>query len=555
MIRLKKWVEASIYSPEAGYIAVLSSDMDSKKKTEIKLKQAIARSEEANRAKSEFLANMSHEIRTPLNGIVGMIDLTALEPLTEEQQDNLQTAKVCVSSLIGIINDILDFAKMEAGKLMINPMSFNLMDLIESTVKTHKKHALEKGLDLSVDYHSIISNFVIGDSMRLKQIINNLLSNAIKFTNTGSVKITVSQESAPEKADEIIQKISIADTGIGIDVKDYSMLFKSFTQIDGSYTREYGGTGLGLVITKQLLEMMGGGVTFSSQLGVGSTFSVFLPMLATKKSGQSARDFQEDAHFSGQQILLVEDDRVNQIVVTKMLKSMGAVIDVAGNGVAGLDAASQNKYDLILMDIQMPKMDGLEATRIIRGRQKNNRSDGNMYQQENHLNQKTPIIALTAFALKGDEASFKASGMDDYLSKPVDRFEMQRLLKKYLSNKQQSKNHSVPLATSNTDVQMRLVPEAVLTKPPKPNGQDQDAVKQKIDQLHQLLDQENLVLMEVIAHQLKGIFERMNAEELKNLVFKMELAIRKSRIVAVSEYLEQIAAIWLTMNAGAAREN
>ena len=555
MIRLKKWVEASIYSPEAGYIAVLSSDIDSKKKTEIKLKQAIARSEEANRAKSEFLANMSHEIRTPLNGIVGMIDLTALEPLTEEQQDNLRTAKVCVSSLIGIINDILDFAKMEAGKLMINPMSFNLMDLIESTVKAHKKHALEKGLDLSVDYRSIISNFVIGDSMRLKQIINNLLSNAIKFTNTGSVKIIVSQEPVPEKNYEIIQKIAITDTGIGIDVKDYSMLFKSFTQIDGSYTREYGGTGLGLVITKQLLEMMGGGVTFSSQLGVGSTFSVFLPMLVTKKPGQTAMDTRDDSSFSECQILLVEDDPVNQIVVAKLLKSMGAVVDVAENGVAGIDAATQKKYDLILMDIQMPKMDGLEASRIIRGGQHYNPSDGYLYKQENHLNQKTPIIALTAFALKGDEASFKASGMDGYLSKPVDRFEMQSLLKKYLDNKQQAKNQFVPLATNRFDVHVQLMSEAALIKPPKPNGQDPNAVTQKIDQLQQLLDQENLELMEVIAHQLKGIFEGMNAEELKNLVFKMELAIRKSRIEAVSEYLEQIAAIWYAQKAGAAREN
>ncbi|WP_303867540.1 response regulator [Acetobacterium wieringae] len=296
-------------------------------------------------------------------------------------------------------------------------------------------------------------------------------------------------------------------------------------------------------------------MTFSSQLGVGSTFSVFLPMIVTKKPGQSARNPQEDTSFSGQQILLVEDDRVNQIVVTKMLKSMGAVVDVAGNGVAGIDAVSKKKYDLILMDIQMPKMDGLEATRIIRGGQQNNPSDENLYRPENQLNRKTPIIALTAFALKGDEASFKASGMDGYLSKPVDRIQMQSLLKKYLDTKQQSKDQSVPLVTSSFDVQMRLMQEDALMEPPKSTVQEREAVTQRIDQLHQLLDQKNLELMEVIAHQLKGIFERMNADELKNLVFKMELEIRKSRIGTVSEYLEQIAAIWFEMNAGAAGEN
>ena len=553
MVRLKKWVEGSIYSPEAGYIAVLSSDIDSKKKTELELKQAIERSEEANRAKSEFLANMSHEIRTPLNGIVGMIDLTELEPLTPEQQDNLRTAKGCVTSLIGIINDILDFAKIEAGKLMINPSSFNLIDAVESTIRTHKKHALEKCLEMTVSYDHIISNFVISDSMRLKQIINNLISNAIKFTNQGSVKIAVSQELLPGKEDEVIVKIAISDTGIGIDEKNYAMLFKSFTQIDGSYTREYGGTGLGLVITRQLLEMMGGSVTFSSQLGVGSTFTIFIPMLFTKKSGETAVDSGEEISFIGSWVLLVEDDRVNQIVIAKMLESLGATVDVAANGAEGVQAAAQKVYDVILMDVQMPVMDGIQATRMIRGWTQSPAPTVNV--KVSGLNQKTPIIALTAFALKGDEAIFKASGMDGYLSKPLDRYQMQMLLKEYLGNHENTEVTQMEALISSFYEKDQDLMRSGLTAENTIDEQQKVTVNQKIESLNQLLDQGNLMLMEVIAHQLKGVFEQMNAVELKNLVFKMELEIRKDRVEKVAGYLKRITEIWLLMKADNEWEN
>lgn len=548
MRRLNRWVEVSIYSPEKGYIAILASDINLKKKTELKLILAIERSEEANRAKSEFLANMSHEIRTPLNGIVGMIDLTALEPLSEEQKDNLKTAKGCVQSLISIINDILDFAKIEAGKLMINPMSFNLMDLIETTIKTHKKHAIEKCLEISVDYKNLVSLYVIGDSMRLKQILNNLISNAIKFTNEGSIKVFISQELIQDKTDEVIQEISIMDTGIGIDPENYSMLFKSFTQIDGSYTREYGGTGLGLVITKQLVEMMGGSVTFTSQLGVGSTFTIRLPMVITKKPGDTAKNTIPDVSFSGSRVLLVEDDRVNQIVICKMLESFGADVDVAANGVEGVKTASQKKYDIILMDVQMPVMDGIKATQIIRGLEEQTERYFEHDEIQNSKNLNTPIIALTAFALKGDEAIFKASGMDGYLSKPLDRYQMQILLKEYLNNQDKSKTEKLEEIIKGLQKKAIGRPESDESTSLTVDNTEKQEVDQKIKNLKTIMNQGNYMLMEVIAHQLKGIFERMNAEELKNLVFKMELEIRKDRIESVSDYLERIEQIWLMMN-------
>jgi PAS domain S-box-containing protein len=545
LVKLKRWVEVSIYSPEKGYIAVLAADIDSKKNTEIKLKAAMERSEEANRAKSEFLANMSHEIRTPLNGIVGMIDLTALEPLSDEQRDNLRTAKGCVQSLINIINDILDFAKIEAGKLMINPMSFNLLELIDLTIKTHKKHAIEKCLDLSVEYGTIQSAYVIGDSMRLKQILNNLISNAIKFTNSGSVKVRVNQMILDEK-NEVIQEISITDTGIGIDPDHYPMLFKSFTQIDGSYTREYGGTGLGLVITKQLVEMMGGEVKFSSQLGTGSTFTIQIPMVVTKNAGETAANIQSDVNFSGSRVLLVEDDRVNQIVIQKMLESLGAEVDLAVNGVEGVRMASLIEYNVILMDIQMPIMDGIQATQIIRGIEPKTKRHLGLEDIDVSKNSLTPIIALTAFALQGDEAIFKASGMDGYLSKPLDRYQMQVLLKDYLSNLDSTKINSLESIIKGFNHHSEQISDSSsnLTFHKK----ELKEIDQMIENLKNIMDEGNFIMMEVIAHQLKGHFEKISAEELKNLVFKMELELRKDRIENVAELLDRIEQIWMIMN-------
>lgn len=331
------------------------------------------------------------------------------------------------------------------------------------------------------------------------------------------------------------------------------MLFKSFTQIDGSYTREYGGTGLGLVITRQLLEMMGGSVTFSSQLGVGSTFTIFIPMLFTKKSGETAVDSGEEISFIGSWVLLVEDDRVNQIVIAKMLESLGATVDVAANGAEGVQAAAQKVYDVILMDVQMPVMDGIQATRMIRGWTQSSAPTVNV--KVSGLNQKTPIIALTAFALKGDEAIFKASGMDGYLSKPLDRYQMQMLLKEYLGNHENTEVTQMEALISSFYEKDQDLMRSGLTAENTIDEQQKVTVNQKIESLNQLLDQGNLMLMEVIAHQLKGVFEQMNAVELKNLVFKMELEIRKDRVEKVAGYLKRITEIWLLMKADNEWEN
>jgi len=508
------WIQISIYSPEKDCLAMIISDIDYKKKSEIEILKEKEKSEEANRVKSEFLANMSHEIRTPLNGIVGMIDLTMLDDLNEEQLDNLTTAKECVSSLIDIINDVLDFSKIEAGKLTTESKPFNLIECIETTIRTHFTHVNEKNLELITDFSQIKEPNLMGDAKRVKQILNNLISNGIKFTERGAIRIRITQAIDSENEDLIKTEFSVTDTGIGIPETKKSMLFNSFTQIDGSYTRQYGGTGLGLVISKQLIEMMGGNIGFTSIEGIGSTFHFTLPMRIAPLTGNlDSLENNEDKIKIDKLILLVEDDRVNQIVMTKMLALEGATIVVANNGLEAIEKSDEMKYDLILMDIQMPEMDGIEATRYIR-----NKSMQNM---------NTPIIALTAFALKGDEEIFRASGMDDYISKPVDRVVLKEKILQHLSMDIEIQKH---IQRKNSEAE-HIEPETI------------QYILAKVETLKSELAHENFIVMEIIAHQLKTKFEELNAEELKNIAFKIELETRKEHTEIILELTERLERI------------
>lgn len=524
---INKWVEVSIYSPEEDYIAMLISDVDYKKRSEIEMRLASEESHEANRAKSEFLANMSHEIRTPLNGIVGMIDLTMMDALNFEQKDNLLTAKECVSSLIDIINDVLEFSKLEAGKLRLEPEAFEVRALLESTVKGHYAHAQQKGLELQLVYETLIENKLVGDAKRIKQITNNFISNAIKFTNEGIVKVIVSQKNL-HQADGVQLEISIVDTGIGIANEKKSFLFKSFTQVDGSYTRQYGGTGLGLVISKQFIDMMNGVIEVESVFGEGSNFTFKLPLrISHTTEYQNPEVDMIFTHYKNKHILLVEDDRVNQIVIGKMLELSGIIVDVAKNGLEAIEKNEIMKYDMILMDIQMPILDGLQATQKIR--------------KESLRHSKTPIVALTAFALKGDEEIFRASGMDDYISKPVNRQQLMTLLSRYLD---------APLTRSKTDIaysQTESEDNELLRRVTQKsqevtmiNEEKLYELSARMQKIKSILLEENSAMLEVVAHQLKVQFEELNAEELKNLAFKMELEIRKGRLENVNVLLDRI---------------
>ncbi|MFN3690165.1 MAG: ATP-binding protein, partial [Fimbriimonadales bacterium] len=350
----------------------------------VEANEMAVRAEAASRAKSEFLANMSHEIRTPMNGVLGMVQLLEDTPLTQEQQELLRTLKNSAHYLLGLLNDILDLSKIEAGKMTLEQIPVDLHALAQEMSALFGGRASEKGLLLEVRVDPNTPQWVLGDPVRLRQIVANFLSNAIKFTHEGSVSLILLP--SPTYAQGVW--IGVQDTGIGIPKEKQESLFEAFTQADSSTTRKYGGTGLGLTISKKLAEMMGGRIGVESELGVGSLFFVDLPLPAAQPPQQQSDALPSQpapAAFPGKRILLVEDNEVNRKVATRLLGKMQVEIDVAVNGLEAVQKATENNYDLILMDCQMPEMDGYEATRVLRAR-----------------GVQTPIIALTANALEGD---------------------------------------------------------------------------------------------------------------------------------------------------------
>jgi len=402
-------------SEMASWFNAFLDNLHARRRSGEELRQAKEAAEQANRSKGEFLANMSHEIRTPMNAILGMTQLALTTRSPEERRDFILKASRAAQSLLGIINDILDVSKIEAGKLELESVPFSLKELSSELTDVFESTAQDKGLELRFELSSALPSGLRGDPLRLRQVLQNLIGNALKFTSAGQVSVRV--EPVSEEEGGVVCRFTVRDSGIGIAPEHLPRLFQSFFQTDSSVTRKFGGTGLGLAISKRLVELMGGRIGVESEPGEGSCFWFELPLARSAASGASTG---ESAPLlpRGRRVLLVEDNRLNQEVALHFLRRGGLEVEVAAHGAEALERLSQGDYDAVLMDCQMPVMDGYEATRRIRAMPRFSR---------------LPIIAMTANALEGDRERSLEAGMNDHLSKPIDSTRLYQTLARWLA--------------------------------------------------------------------------------------------------------------------------
>lgn len=414
----EKYIQVSVFPinlSDRNMIGYISRDITKAKEYEEKLKNSMLFAEEANQAKSKFLANMSHEIRTPMNGILGFTEVLLDIESDPKKTEMLSLIRTSGETLLKLINDILDLSKVEAGKISIINKEFNLTNLIENTVKSFEIVAHKKNLKLIFINHNEFDGFVLSDSLRLKQIIANLLSNALKFTFRGEVKV----ELFTKVNDNILEsKIIVKDTGIGVAADKIEKIFEEFYQ--NSDTEKYKGTGLGLSITKKLVEMMNGSIKLKSEIDIGSEFIVNINFELTNSNyiHKEIVENKKTENIPGVKILVAEDDLTNQHLISAIAKSRKWNVDIVENGKLAVEKYQNNNYDLILMDIQMPIMTGIEATISIREYEKN-------------IGKHTPIIACTAYAMINDKTKCLSAGMDEYISKPINFNELNKIIDKY----------------------------------------------------------------------------------------------------------------------------
>ena len=426
-------IEKSTYFNVAGEVeGVITTftDITELKRTEERLTEAKQAAEQAMRARSQFLANMSHEIRTPMNGVLGMASVLGDTPLDAQQQEYLEAIRISGESLLKIVNDILDFSKIEAGKVEIEQTAFDLRSRVSSILQLFAASARSKNITLSSTCGEDVPWRIIGDAVRISQTLSNLIGNAIKFTETGGVRVAVGVQTHVD--DQYILRFDVHDSGIGISEAAIERIFDPFSQEDATTTRRFGGTGLGLTISRQLAGLMGGELFVASTQGKGSSFSFTVKVRGGLTPSDSAQPAPVEANppvaaaMQPLDILLAEDNHVNQIVAGAMLKKLGCTVTVAHDGQQAVDKVKERRFDLILMDCHMPNLDGFEATAAIRELEKQG--------QPRHT-----IIALTANAMEGDRDNCLAAGMDDYISKPINAKALAEVLQRWTPKKESTR--------------------------------------------------------------------------------------------------------------------